>query len=148
MWTLHRLISKQLHTDIPINYNWLKHSSLNRSPCVWGNVSYWSNVTPVWGLTLQGLSHRCLFPKSLCFEMSFKRNVTWNLWKNASGHNTRYIGLINPSFPISGTAIEPANQYRVMKGMFLNQSPISDILPYDLTPRKWSVCSPPMRVWG
>jgi hypothetical protein len=58
--------------------------------------------------------------------------LTWNLWKKFSGHKTRYMGLISPSLPIKGTAIDPANQYRVMNGIVLNQSPISDIFPYDL----------------
>lgn len=44
------------------------------------------------------------------------------------GHKTRYIGLIKPNFPINGNATDPANQYRVIVGMLLNQSPISDIL--------------------
>ena len=38
-------------------------------------------------------------------------------------------GLTRPIFPIRGSIIDPANQYRVITGMLRNQSPISlDIL--------------------
>lgn len=48
----------------------------------------------------------------------------------SSGTRIKFLKSIKPRTPIRGKATEAANQVRVMGGMLLNQSPMSDIFVY------------------